>query len=80
VLESLIVLAVGYIDGTLLGLYGHALAGRWLQLTTGFPAPFSLGIQGMLGALVLVAGITLLVVALPGLSAARVPPRVGFQE
>jgi hypothetical protein len=34
----------------------------------------------MLLALAVVTGITLLVIALPGLSAARVPPRVGFQE
>ncbi len=80
VLESAVVLAIGCTDGAILGLYGQALAGRWLQLTTGFPAPFSLGLPEVLGALGIVAGVTLLVVALPGLSAARVPPRVGFQE
>ena len=79
-LESAISVAIGCIDGVLLGLYGHALASRWLKQTTGFPAPFSLGETQVLLALAVVTGITLLVIALPGLAAARVPPRVGFQE
>ncbi len=79
-LESAISVAIGCADGALLGLYGHALASRWLKLTTGFPAPFSLGLTQVLLALAVVTGITLLVIALPGLSAARVSPRVGFQD
>lgn len=79
-LESAISVAIGCVDGAILGLYGHALASRWLKLSTGFPAPFSLGETQVLLALAVVTGITLLVIALPGLSAARVPPRVGFQE
>jgi putative ABC transport system permease protein len=79
-LESAISVAIGCVDGVLLGLYGHALASRWLKLTTGFPAPFSLGALQILLALAVVSAITLLVIALPGLSAARVHPRVGFQE
>ncbi len=79
-LESAISIAIGCVDGVLLGLYGHALASRWLKLTTGFPAPFSLGVLQILLALAVVSAITLLVIALPGLSAARVHPRVGFQE
>lgn len=80
VLESAVILGIGCTDGVLLGLYGHALASRWLQLTTGFPAPFSLAPQEVLGALAIVTGVTLLVIALPGLSATRVPPRMSFQE
>ena len=79
-MESAISVAIGCVDGAILGLYGHALASRWLKLSTGFPAPFSLGGTQVLLALAVVTGITLLVIALPGLSAARVPPRVGFQE
>ncbi len=79
-LESAISVAIGCADGALLGLYGHALASRWLKLSTGFPAPFSLGIPQVLLALGVVTGITLLVIALPGLSAARVSPTVGLQE
>jgi putative ABC transport system permease protein len=79
-LESAISVAIGCVDGVLLGIYGHALASRWLKLTTGFPAPFSLGVLQVLLALVVVGAITLLVIALPGRSAVRVHPRVGFQE
>ncbi len=79
-LESSIVLGIGCADGLVVGVYGHALASRWLRLTTGFPAPFSLGVGRLLITVVLVAGITLAVVAVPGLSAARVSPSASFQE
>ena len=79
-LESAIVLGVGCVDGAILGIYGHVLAGRWLKLTTGFPAPFALGEVELLLTIALVAGIALSVIALPGLSAARVSPEVSFQE
>jgi len=79
-LESSIVLGIGCADGVALGIYGHALASRWLRLTTGFPAPFSLGAGRLLPTVILVAGIALAVIALPGLSAARVSPSASFQE
>jgi putative ABC transport system permease protein len=79
-LESSIVLAIGCVDGAILGIYGHALADRWLRLTTDFPAPFSIGGPQVLLTLALVAGIALAVVALPGFSAARVSPNLSFQE
>jgi len=79
-LESGIVLGIGCADGAIFGLYGHALASRWLKLTTGFPAPFSLGLVQVLLTLLLVGGIALTVVALPGLSAARVSAQTSFQE
>ena len=62
------------------GVYGHALASRWLRLRTGFPAPFALGLGGVLLTLALLAAIALAVVALPGLAAARAPARAGLQE
>ena len=43
ILESAIVLFIGCLDGAVLGVYGHALADRWLRMTTGFPAPFAAG-------------------------------------
>jgi putative ABC transport system permease protein len=79
-LESTIVLGVGCVDGAILGVYGHALADRWLRLTTDFPAPFAIGGPRVLIPLAVVAGIALAVIALPGLAAAQVPPNVSFQE
>jgi len=79
-LESAIVLGVGCTVGALAGVLGHALASRWLRLTTGFPAPFSLDLGQLLLTLALLAAIALAVVALPGLAAARAPARASFQE
>ncbi|MGH2854347.1 MAG: FtsX-like permease family protein, partial [Solirubrobacteraceae bacterium] len=79
-LESAIVLAIGCANGTILGVYGHELADRWLRLTTDFPAPFAVGGPQVLIPLAVVAGIALAVIALPGLAAAQVSPSVSFQE
>jgi putative ABC transport system permease protein len=79
-LESAILLGVGCFVGAALGVYGHALASRWLRLTTGFPAPFALGELQVLFTFALVMGVAIFVVALPGYTAARVPARASFQE
>ncbi len=79
-LESAIVLSVGCAIGALAGVYGHALASRWLRLETGFPAPFEVGPGRVLLTLALLAAIALAVIALPGLAAARAPARTSFQE
>ncbi len=79
-LESTIVLGVGCAIGALAGVYGHALASRWLRLSTGFPAPFSADVDRVLLTLALLALITLAVIALPGLAAARAPARASLQE
>lgn len=78
--ESAFVLGIGCVVGAVLGEYGHVLAGRALRLRTGFPAPFAPGGLQVLIALVLVAGIAMLVIAVPGVLAAKVPPRASFQE
>ncbi len=79
-LESGVMLGVGSSVGALIGIYGHALAAHWLTITTGFPAPFSIGPARVLLTLVLITIIALFVIALPGLLAARVPARVSLQE
>jgi putative ABC transport system permease protein len=79
-MESMILLAVGCIDGAILGLYGHWLADRWLRLTTNFPAPFTVGLPLMFLTLGFVIAIAQAVIAVPGLTAARVAPSVSFQE
>jgi len=79
-LESAILLVIGCVEGAALGLYGHALADRWLRATTDFPAPFSLGGEQVILTLAIILGIAIAVVAVPGFSAAQVPPGVSFQE
>ncbi|HXD25765.1 MAG TPA: ABC transporter permease, partial [Propionibacteriaceae bacterium] len=78
--ESAIVLSIGCVDGAVLGIYGHALANRWLRTTTGFPVPFAVGGLGLIITLALVIGISLAVIAIPGYRAAAVPAQVTFQE
>jgi putative ABC transport system permease protein len=79
-LESAITLGLGCIVGAVMGIDGHALASRWLALTTGFSAPFTVGPEQAALTLALVTGIALAVIAIPGLAAARVPARVSFQD
>jgi putative ABC transport system permease protein len=79
-MESTILLAVGCVDGAILGLYGHWLADRWLRLTTNFPAPFAVGVPLMFLTVAFVIAIAQVVIAVPGLTATRVPPSVSFQE
>jgi putative ABC transport system permease protein len=79
-LESAVMIGVGSTVGALVGVYGHALAGHWLTLATGFPAPFSIGIAQVFLTLGLLVAIALAVIALPGLVAARVRPGVSLQE
>jgi len=79
-LESAIVLGVGCAVGAVAGIYGHALASRWLRLETGFPAPFAVGLASVVLTLALLAAIALAVIALPGLAAARAPARASLQE
>lgn len=79
-LESAITVGVGCVIGGLVGVYGHALAGRWLKLTTGFPAPFAVAPTQVALTLTLITAVVLVVIAVPGLAAARVPARAGFQD
>jgi putative ABC transport system permease protein len=79
-LESTVVLGAGCAVGALAGIYGHALASRWLRLNTGFPAPFAIGLGQVAMTLALLAAIALAVIALPGLAAARAPARTSLQE
>ncbi|HEY5288327.1 MAG TPA: ABC transporter permease, partial [Solirubrobacteraceae bacterium] len=80
VLEAGVLILIGGVDGTVFGIYGHALASRWLRQSTGFPTQFSLAQLQVLATLALVLGIALLVIMLPGLSAVQVPARESFQE
>ena len=80
VLESAVTVGVAAVVGAVVGVCGHALASRFLERTTGFPAPFSVGALGVLETLGLIGGITLLVIALPGMFAARVSPGAARAE
>jgi putative ABC transport system permease protein len=79
-LESAVMLSVGSAAGAVVGIYGHALASRWLELTTSFPAPFAVRPPQVFLTLGLITAIALAVIAVPGMVAARVPARLSLQE
>jgi putative ABC transport system permease protein len=79
-LEGTAILSIGCLDGAILGLYGHALADRFLRLDTGFPAPFRVGGVQTVLTLLLLAGVSLAVIAWPGYAAAGVSTEASFQE
>jgi putative ABC transport system permease protein len=79
-LESVVVLAIGCLDGAILGLCGHALADRYLRVSTSFSTPFSVGMVQIFLTLLIVGGVSLAVVAIPGYAAAGVSPELSFQE
>lgn len=79
-LESAAMLWVGSGVGALMGIYGHALASRWLASTTGFPVPFEVGAPQVFLTLALITAIALAVIVMPGVAAARVSPRLSLQE
>ncbi len=68
-LESAITVGVGAVLGAVVGVCGHALASRFLERTTGFPAPFSIGPLHVLLTLGLIMAIALVVIAIPGMRA-----------
>lgn len=78
--ESGVTIGVGALLGALVGIGGHALASRFLQLSTGFPAPFAVGPVQVLLTIALFCAIALAVMAMPGMVAARIPPRAVLQE
>jgi putative ABC transport system permease protein len=79
-LESVVVLGVGCAVGAIFGVYGHSLASRWLRISTGFPAPFEVGLKGVFLTLLLLAIIAISVISIPGFAAARAPAQSSFQE
>jgi len=78
-MQAFLVLATGALVGAAFGLYGQALGTRWLQLTTGFPTIFNLGLALAATTLGTVAALALFVVLIPGWFAARTGPSLAFR-
>jgi putative ABC transport system permease protein len=79
-LESGLVLGIGCLVGALSGVYGQALIDRYLEFTTGFPAPFGPAGWQTAQTLLLVFAAALGSFAIPGYLAAHAPTRLGLQE
>jgi putative ABC transport system permease protein len=79
-LETVIILMLGCSLGVVAGAYAHLLGNRWLELNTGFPAPFSPQAGQALTTLVLITLGAAAVVAVAGFLASRVSARFSFGE
>ena len=76
--ESLLVLVTACATGAVLGTYGHALSSRFLQLSTGYPAPFSPTPVQTVVACGLVALVAVAITSIVGAVVARAPIRLGL--
>jgi putative ABC transport system permease protein len=79
-LETVVILVLGCTLGVVAGTFAHLLGNRWLELTTGFPAPFSPQTGQALVTLLLITLCAGAVVAVAGSLAARVSARLSFNE
>jgi len=79
-LEALIVLALGSTLGAVAGVYAHLLGNRWLSLTTGFPATFTLESGQALTTLATLGVLAVAIVGVTGSLAVRVAPTESFRE
>jgi putative ABC transport system permease protein len=78
--ETAIILLAGCVAGAAAGTYGHYLGGRWLEQTTSFPAPWSWSPGSILPVCALLAGVALLVTAVPGYFAAHPRGRLALDR
>lgn len=79
-IETAIVLFAGCLTGAIAGTYGHYLGGRWLEQTTSFPAPWSWSLVAIVPVCTLVAGVALVVTAIPGYLAAQPRARLAVDH
>jgi putative ABC transport system permease protein len=77
-LETSIVLGTGCLVGGATGTLGHYLGDRWLQQSTGYPAPFAFAPWQSVTICALVVVTALGVTAIPGYLVSRTPPRLGL--
>ena len=80
VLESVMLLGVGCFSGAVVGLFGQQLLDRALNLVINYPVVSSIGVLVALSSLALVTAAAVLMVAIPGWFAARVPASLALQD
>jgi putative ABC transport system permease protein len=79
-LESLMLLGVGCFSGAVFGLFGQQLLDRALNIVINYPVVSSIGVIVALSSLALVTAAAVLMVAIPGYFAARVPASLALQD
>ncbi len=78
--ETAMILLAGCLAGAAAGTYGHYLGGRWLERTTSFPAPWTWSPGAVLPVCALLAGVALLITAVPGFFAAQPRGRLAVDQ
>ncbi|HXE45741.1 MAG TPA: ABC transporter permease [Conexibacter sp.] len=78
--ESVLLLGVGCVVGSLYGIYGEQLLDRALNAATGFPVDGSIGVAVALLSLVVVVTVACAVAMVPGYFAARIPVDAAFRD
>jgi putative ABC transport system permease protein len=79
-LESVLLLGVGCFSGAVFGLLGQQLLDRALNIVINYPVVSSVGVVVALSSLALVTAAAVLMVAIPGYFAARVPASLALQD
>lgn len=79
-IETAMVLFAGSVAGIAAGAFGHYLGGRWLELTTGYPAPWSWSLIQAGVTTAIVVGVALAVTAVPGYLSTKPPARLALQR
>jgi putative ABC transport system permease protein len=79
-LESVMLLGVGCFSGAVFGLFGQQLLDRALNIVINYPVVSSVGVVVALSSLALVTAAAVLMVAIPGYFAARVPASLALQD
>ncbi len=79
-LESVMLLGVGCFSGAVFGLFGQQLLDRALNIVINYPVVSSVGVLVALSSLALVTAAAVLMVAIPGYFAARVPASLALQD
>jgi putative ABC transport system permease protein len=77
--EAILVTGSGALLGALAGMYGHLAADRYLHDTTGYPVVWSLGLTTVILTLLAVSFVTILILIVPGRTAARSPLRLALE-
>ena len=77
-LETALILLAGCLAGVVTGTLGHLLLSRWLQQTTGYPAPWSWSAGQTAVACATVAVIALATTAIPGYLGSDPSPRLAL--
>lgn len=79
-IESAIMLATGYATGVAIGTYGQIVIDRYLDLVTGFPLVIRLIGWPIVETVGAVLAVALVIIAVPGWLAARVPATRALEE